>query len=460
MALNLDILTVDHEIQALSHTSESLQERVQQALEHARKLGASAAQAVVSHNVGLSVSVRMGEVETLEYERDQQLAVVVYFGHSKGSASTTDFGPQAVSQVTEAACRIARYTEPDPHAGLPDLEDQATDWPDLDLDHPWECDSQQAIDLARAIESAGLSLDQRISNSEGASVSSRRSMAFLADSQGFMGGYRSTRHSLSCALVAGQNTASLQRDYDYSVSRDARRLKSAQALGEEAAARALRRLDSRKLSTRRCPVLFTPELARGLIGSFTQAVSGPAQYRHSSFLLGAAGEQVFPAFMRIEEDPHLPCALGSAPFDAEGVKTQRRDLVLDGVVQGYILDSYAARRLGLRTTGDAGGAHNVRVLPYPEHTDAADLLRTLGTGLWVTELIGQGVNLVTGDYSRGAAGFWVENGVIAYPVQEITIAGNLREMYQAIAAIGEDIDERGNIRCGSILLESMMVAGD
>lgn len=448
----------DSTAQALSHSAESLQDRVQAALAHARALGATAAQAVVSHNVGLSISVRKGEVETLEYERDQHLAVAAYFGQSKASASTTDFTLEAIRQTTEAACRIARHTEPDPHSGLPEPEMMARDWPDLDLDHPWACSAEQGIELARAIESAGFAEDSRIVNSEGASFSSRRSMAFLADSQGFMGGYSSTRHSLSCALVA-RDASGMQRDYDYSVARCADDLWAPEVIGAEAARRALARLGGQKLSTRTCPVLFTPDLARGLIGSYTRAVSGPAQYRRSSFLLESSGQQVFPDAMHIEEDPWLLRALGSAPFDAEGVRTQRRDLVSAGVVQGYILDSYSARRLGLQSTGDAGGAHNVRVAPFPGEPDRKSLLRTLDTGLWVTELIGQGVNPVTGDYSRGAAGFWVQGGEIAFPVEEITIAGNLRDMFRQIVAVGADIDRRGNIHCGSILVEAMTVAG-
>ena len=447
------------EIQGLSHSPESMQERVRMVLEHARACGASAAQAVVSHNVGLAVTVRRGEVETLEYERDQQMALVAYSGQSKGSASTTDFSPAALRQTAEAACRIARHTEPDPHAGLPDPDEQARDWPDLLLDHPWDCPADQAIDLARRVEAAGFAVDPRVDNSEGASVSTRRAMSFLGDTQGFMGGYRSTRHSLSCALVA-RGAGGMQRDYAYGTSRDPSALPAPEAVGREAAERTLRRLDARKLGTRQCPVLFVPEMARSLIGNLTRAISGGAQYRKSSFLLDAAGQEIFPGWMLIDEHPLLSGALGSAPFDGEGVRTRQRELVSAGVLQGYILDSYAARRLGLRTTGNAGGARNVSVRPHPGEKGLQDLLSDMGTGLLVTEMIGQGVNLVTGDYSRGAAGFWVENGEIAYPVEEITIAGNLRDIYRGIAAVGNDVDVRGNIRTGSILVESMTVAGD
>lgn len=447
------------EVQALSHSAESLQERVQMVLDHARACGASAVQAVVSHNVGLSVTVRRNEIETLEYERDQQMALVAYFGKAKGSAATTDFSPTALRQTAEAACRIARHTEPDPHAGLPDPEEQAREWSDLELDHPWDCPADHAIELARQVEAAGFAVDARVDNSEGASVSTRRAMSFLGDSQGFMGGYRSTRHSISCALVA-RGTGGMQRDYAYGTSRDAAQLPDADAVGREAAERALRRLDGRKLGTRQCPVLFVPEMARSLMGNLTRAIGGGAQYRKSTFLLDAAGQQLFPSWMHIEEDPLLPRALGSAPFDGEGVRTRQRELVASGVLQGYILDSYAARRLGLRTTGNAGGARNVTVRPHPGEKGLQELLSDMGSGLLVTEMIGQGVNLVTGDYSRGAAGFWIENGEIAYPVEEITIAGNLRDMYRGIAAVGNDVDIRSNIRSGSILVESMTVAGD
>lgn len=447
------------EIQSLSHTAASLEDRVHMVLQHARACGASAAQAVVSHNVGLAVTVRKGEIETLEYERDQQMALVAYFGNARGTASTTDFSPAALRQTAEAACRIARHTEPDPHAGLPEPGDQARDWPDLGLDYPWDCPSEQAIDIARRIEAAGFAVDPRVDNSEGASVSTSRGMSFLGDTQGFMGGYHSTRHSISCALVA-RGRSGMQRDYAFSLSRDPNALTDPEAVGREAAERALRRLDGRKIGTRQCPVLFVPEVARSLIGNFTRAIGGGAQYRKSSFLLDAAGQQLFPGWMQIEENPLLPSALGSAPFDNEGVRTRRRHLITDGVLQGYILDSYAARRLGLQTTGNAGGARNVSVRPHPGDQGLGELITDMGTGLMVTELIGQGVNLVTGDYSRGAAGFWIENGAIAHPVEEITIAGNLRDMYRRIVAVGNDVDLRGNIRTGSILVEVMMVAGD
>ncbi|OOC10367.1 metalloprotease PmbA [Thioalkalivibrio halophilus] len=443
--------------QALSHSPESLRARVQQALEEAKKQGATDAQVVVSHSVGLDLGVRKGEIETLEHERDQNLSLIAHFGQSKGAASTTDFSEQALLDTVEAACRIARYTEPDPYAGMPSIAFKAVDWQDLDLDHPWELSIAQATELAQRTEQAGFDAESRIENSEGASVNTRRAMAFLGDTQGFMGGYRSTRHSLSCALVA-RGDDGMQRDYAYSVSRRAADLGIPEDIGREAAERTVRRLGGEKLSTRSCPVLFAPEMARTLIGSFTRAISGPAQFRESSFLLNALDERIFPEWMRIEERPLTPRGLGSAPFDGEGVQTRNRPLVEQGVLRSYTLDSYAARRLGRETTGNAGGARNVTVRPGT--LDAPGMLREMGTGLLVTELIGQGVNPVTGDYSRGAAGFWVENGEIVHPVEEITIAGNLKDMFRAIVATGSDVDYRGNIRTGSILIESMTVAGE
>ncbi|MBS3800083.1 MAG: metalloprotease PmbA [Thioalkalivibrio sp.] len=457
MSTSPERMTTDSEVQTLSHSMDSLQGRVQRTLEAARERGASDVQAVVSHSVGLELGVRKGEIETLEHERDQSLSLVVYFGQSKGAASTTDFSEQALIDTVEAACRIARYTEPDPFAGMPDPAAKARDWGDLDLDHPWNCDATAAAELARAMEASGFAADARIENSEGAGVSTHRAIAFLGDSQGFMGGYSSTRHSLSCALVA-RDEAGMQRDYAYTVARHADDLVGVDQIGREAAHRTVRRLGGRKLSTRSSPVLFAPEMARTLIGSFSRAISGPAQYRESSFLLNALGETVFPPWMQIEERPLTPRALGSAPFDGEGVRTRNRALIENGVLQSYTLDSYAARRLGLETTGNAGGARNVTVSPGDKDFDA--LLAEMGAGFLVTELIGQGVNPVTGDYSRGAAGFWVENGEIQYPVEEITIAGNLKDLFRRIVAVGSDVDHRGNIHTGSILVESMTVAGD
>lgn len=419
--------------------------------------GASAAEAAVNFGTALSVTVRLGEVETLEHHRSRGLGVTVYFEQCKGSASTSDWRPEAVRETVAAACAIARYTAADPCAGLADADRLARTVPNLDLDHPWSLSAEQAIDLARTCEAMALAEDSRIRNSEGASLSSFRGSVMYGNSHGFCGGYASTRHGLSCSVIA-QDEQGMQRDAWYTVARRHTALESPETVGSTAARRALWRLGSRRLSTRQAPVLFVPELARGLFGHFIAAIRGGTLYRKSSFLLDQLGQPVFPAWLDIREEPHLLEALGSAPFDSEGVATRPRDLVQGGILQGYVLDSYAARRLGLQTTGNAGGVHNVLVKPGDQDFDG--LLPRLDTGLLVTHLLGHGINLVTGDYSRGAAGFWVEQGQLQYPVEEITIAGNLKEMFQSIVAVGSDVDVRGNIRCGSLLIERMTIAGE
>ena len=434
-----------------------LESLVQQILDEAKRLGASASEAGVSLEAGLSITVRLGEVETLEYHRDRGVGVTVYFGQRKASASTSDFTPKAVRETVRAACDIARYTSEDDCAGLADTALMARDIPDLDLCHPWDVDATRAIEIAQRCEAAARTADERISNSEGATLSSHQGLRVYGNSHGFSGGYPSTRHSLSCSVIAGQDEQ-MQRDYWYTVARRHEEMEAAEQVGRIAAERTLRRLNGRKLGTRQVPVLFAAELATGLFRSFTGAIRGGSLYRKSSFLLDHLGKQVFPDFVHIHEQPHLRGALGSAPFDSEGVATRARDLVADGVLQGYVLDSYSARKLGMQTTGNAGGVHNLSVDSGALGFEA--LLREMNTGLLVTELMGQGVNMVTGDYSRGAAGFWVENGVIQYPVEEITIAGNLKDMFMAIVAIGNDIERRGNIRCGSVLIERMTVAGE
>jgi PmbA protein len=440
-----------------SHTQAELESLVAMALEEAKKLGASDAEAGISVDTGLSVTARLGEVETLEYHRDRGMGVTVYRGRRKGAASTADLSPKAIRETVAKAFSIAGFTAEDEFAGLPDPDTIARDIPDLDLSHHWDIEADAARDLAVACEAAALAVDKRISNSEGATLSSHRGLRVFGNTLGFLAGYPSTLHSLSCVVVAQEN-GDMQRDYWYSSVRDWRELESGESIGKQAAARALRRLNARKLPTTTAPVLFVPELARGLIGHFLGAVRGGSQYRRASFLLDAAGQQVFPAWMQISERPHIKKGLGSAPFDSEGVATRDRELVRDGVLTGYILSTYSARKLGLKTTGNAGGVHNLIVKPGPD--DFAALLRRMNRGLVVTELMGQGVNGVTGDYSRGAAGFWVENGEIAYPVHEITIAGNLKDMFRNVIAVGNDVDARGSVRTGSILLESMTIAGD
>jgi PmbA protein len=429
------------------------------ALEEARRLGASQYEADVSLSQGLATSVRMREVDTVEYQRDRGLGVTVYFGKRKGSASTADLTAQAVRETVAKACAIARYTAGDPYAGLVEAEALARDIPDLDLDHPWEVTPERAIELARECEAAGLALDARLTNSEGAAVNSNRHSGVYGNSLGFLAGYSSTSHSVSCSLIA-QAGEDMQRDYWYSIARDQGELAPAEDIGRTAGQRALARLGARRLTTRKAPVAFTPDMARGLFRHFVGAISGTSQYRKSSFLLNAAGEQVFPAFLTMHERPHIPKGLASSPFDQEGAATHDRELVRAGVLAGYVLGSYSARRLGLKSTGNAGGIHNLLVTTAEGGLDAPAFLQRLHTGLLVTELMGQGVNGVTGDYSRGASGFWVENGAIAYPVHEITIAGNLRSMYHDIVALGSDIDARGGIRTGSVLISEMTIAGE
>jgi len=436
---------------------------VADALAQARGSGASHAEANASLQRGLTVTVRLGEVETIEYHRDRGLSLTAYFGHAKGSASTADLRPAAVREIALKAATIARHTAADECSGLADPDSLAREPQDLDLYHPWALAPEEAVTLARECEAAGLAVDPRLTNSEGATVTTHGGVRVYGNSHGFLQGVPSTSHSVSCALVAVSGE-DMQRDYWYSVARRAQALGDVAAVGRRAAQRALRRLGARKLSTRRAPILFAPELARGLFGHFVGAIRGPSQYRRTSFLLQAAGTQVFPSFLQIAERPHLPQGLASSAFDAEGVATHDRDLVQRGVLQGYVLGSYSARKLGLKSTANAGGIHNLLVT-----ADAASgseycgtfeqLLRRMGDGLYVTELMGPGVNGVTGDYSRGASGFWVEHGELSFPVHEVTIAGNLREMLRGIVAVGSDVDSQGAIRTGSVLLESMTVAG-
>ena len=438
-------------------TQAGLEQLMRDMLSQARAQGASQAEAGVSVDSGLSLTVRLGEVETLEYQRDRGLGLTVYFGHRKGSASSADLSPAALADTVRAACSIARYTAEDPCAGLADAELMATQFPDLDLCYPWEPEPDEVIAMATSCEDAARGYDARIENSEGATVTSHRGMRVYANSHGFSGGYESTSHSITCSVI-GKAGESMQRDYWYSYGRDVRELEAPEAVGRKAAERTVARLGARRLSTRKAPVLFVPELARGILGSFLGAMRGGAQYREASFLLKAQGQQVFPDFVQVSERPFLKKGLASAAFDNEGVATRDREIVDKGIATTYLLDSYSARKLGLKTTGHAGGVRNLLV--KPGELDYAGLLKRMGRGLVVTELLGQGVNGVTGDYSRGAAGFWVEDGVAAYPVEEITIAGNLKDMYRNVAALGNDVDMRGSMRTGSILLEEMTIAGE
>ena len=434
-----------------------LEEMLHDVLVAARTQGASQAEAGLSVESGLTLTVRLGEVETLEYQRDRGLGLTVYFGKRKGSASTADLSPGAMRDTVRAACSIARYTAEDDCAGLAEAELMAKDFPDLDLSHPWDPGPETAIEIARRCEDAARSYDPRIENSEGATVTSHRGLRVYGNSHGFSGGYESTSHSLTCSVI-GRAGESMQRDYWYTTARDAAELESAEAVGRKAGERTVARLGARRIVTQKAPVLFVPELARGLIGHFLGAMRGGAQYREASFLLKAAGQQVFPTFMQFSERPFLKKALGSAAFDQEGVATREREIVDAGIATIYLLDSYSARKLGLKTNGHAGGVHNLLVKPGTQ--DLAGLLKKMGKGFVVTELLGQGVNGVTGDYSRGAAGYWVEGGEIAYPVEEVTIAGNLKDIYKNIVAAGNDVDTRGSVRTGSLLISEMTIAGE
>lgn len=430
---------------------------VEDMLNEARKLGASAAEGGVSVESGLSVNVRLGEIDTLEHNRDKGLGITVYFGKRKGSASTSDFSPRAIRETVQAACDIARYTEEDEYAGLADADRMATEIPDLDLYHPWDINAEQAIELATACESAGLEADSRIGNSEGASVSSHDRLRVYGNSHGFLGHYLSSRHSLSCTLI-GQDDKGMQRDYWYTVSRDPAELESVELVGNKAAMRTVARLGARRIGTCQVPVIFQADMARGLLGHLLSAINGSVLYRKASFLVDQLGNQLFPASIHIDERPHMKGGLGSAPFDNEGVTTRARDIVYEGVLQGYVLDSYAARRLGMQTTGNAGGVHNLFI--NHDEVQFDDLCAHMGTGLIITEVMGQGVNTVTGDYSRGASGFWVENGEIQYPVEEITLASTLQDMFKGIQAIANDVDRRGNVYTGSWLIDEMTIAGE
>jgi PmbA protein len=436
---------------------------VDHALHHARTLGATDAAAHASEGCGLSVSVRKGELENVERNRDKSLGITVHVGQRRGNASTSDFSHTAIEQTVQAAFDIARFTAEDPFAALPDPADvaQAVEQrDDLQLFFPWTVDSEQAAQLALLAETAALQVDKRITNSEGAGVSAQQSHFFSAHTHGFRGGYASSRHSISVSPIAGRGN-DMQRDAWYSSQRDAGELAGPEAIGRYAAERALSRLGARKIATVECPVLFESPLAAGLLGSFVQAISGGALYRKSTFLPDCLGKLVFPKHIDVLEDPFVLRGKGSSPFDDEGVRVQARSVVEAGRVQGYFLGSYSARKLGMKTTGNAGGSHNLRL--SSRLTSAADdldaMLRRLGTGLFVTELMGSGVNYVTGDYSRGASGFWVEQGRIAYPVHEITIAGNMKPMLKGIVAVGADVYNYGSKTVGSVLIDRMKVAG-
>ena len=428
----------------------------QMVLDTAKSLGATQAEVNINQASGLSVDVRLGEVETVEHNRDQGMDISVYFGQQKGVSSTSDLSEKAVRQIVEAACDIAKYTQPDDCAGLADQSLMAKNIPDLDQYHPWSVSAEQAIDIAASCEQAARDYDPQISNSDGASVSSHTSHGVYANSHGFFGDVKSSRHSLSCSMIAGKGDR-MQRDYWYTVACRADDLESVDAVGKTAAWRTVRRLGAKPIQTGVYPAIFAAEMTRGLIQSFLSAISGGSLYRKTTFLLDQLGKAVLSPHIGLCEQPLMQRALGSSAFDAEGVARQNRQLVSEGVLKSYLLSSYSARKLGRTTTGNAGGARNV-ILQSDRYSSQTGLLDQLGTGLLITEMMGSGVNLTTGDYSRGAAGFWVENGQIVHPVEEITVAGHLGNMLKNIHAVGDDINKAGNIQCGSVLIDNMTVA--
>ena len=438
------------------HATERLRNIAADILIEAKKQGADQAEAAISVGQGLSVNARLGDVETIEHHRDQGIGITVYKGQQKGSASSTKLDTSSIKEMVSAACAIAQHAEAGPFSGLPDKEQLATYFPDLSLHHPWAVSTEEAIEMAIACENAARFYDKNITNSEGASIQTFEGTRVLANSLGFNHGYPSSRHSMSCSVI-GEHDGSMQRDYWYTTARKASDMEDPIVVGEKASERTIRRLGAKPISTRKCSVMFAAEVSGSLIGHFISAIRGGNLYRKSSFLLDSLGQQIFPSFIDIYEQPLLPQAMGSAAYDSEGVATSATNIVTEGVVQGYVLSSYSARKLGLKSTANAGGVHNLTV--KLGSLDFKGMLKEMHTGLLVTELIGQGVNTMTGDYSRGAAGYWVENGEIQFPVEEVTIAGNLKDIYQSIVAVGNDVDLRGNTRTGSILINQMTLAG-
>lgn len=439
----------------IQNNENTIQSVLEHAVEYAKSNGADTVEVAANNDKGLSISARLGDVETVEHHNQRSLGVTVYRGLAKGMATTNDLKQDSVRKTVDAALNIARHTAEDKYAGLADADLMAHDYPQLDLDHDWQITPDEALELALQCEKVGRD-DKRIVNSEGATVNSIRTQINYANSHGFAGHYNGTRHSVSCAVVAGDDNG-MQRDYWYSIARDPQQLDDIDSIGRIARERTVRRLAGRSIKTCTVPVLFEPPVARSIIGHFLSAISGSALYRQASFLVDTLDQEIFPNWISISENPHVSGGLGSAPFDNEGVRTKQRDIVKDGILRGYVLSSYSARKLGMQTTGNAGGIHNISI------TDSAlsqqELIHNMGTGVLITELIGHGVNTVTGDYSRGAAGFWVENGEIQYPVEEITVAGNLADMFMKISAVGNDVDMHGNVQCGSILIDNLTIAG-
>jgi len=430
---------------------------IQQILDEAKRQGATTAEADIGTGAGLSVTTRLGEVEKIEHEQDKGLGITVFIEHQKGSASSSNFSEAAIKEIVTAACNIARFASEDEYAGLPEAELMAADTHELDLYHPWDISPEDAIQLAVECETLAMAEDKRIINSDGTSLSTYAGNHFYGNTHGFVDGWHWSSHTIECTVIA-ETSHGMQRDGWYSKARNKDDLQSINDIAKEAAKRTTQRLDAKKLSTRQCPVIFEAPIASGLFSAFVTAISGGSLYRKASFLLDKIDEQIFADHIHIHERPHLQGALGSAPFDNEGLATRNRDLVVNGILKGYVLSSYSARKLGLQPTANAGGVHNLTI-DTSEH-DLDELIQQMDTGLIITDMIGFGVNQITGDYSRGASGFWVENGELQYPVEEITVAGNLSEMYKQIVQVGNDVDPRGNVLTGSVLIENMMVAGE
>ncbi len=442
---------------ALSDNREELIRIIDSVLTQAKAMGASTAEADVGAGAGLSANVRKGEIDKLEYERDKGLGITVYIDGQKGNSSTSDFSEAALKDAVQAAVNIARYASRDECAGLVEPELMAKEVPDLDLYHPWSISPEAAINMAIECEQAAFACDKRISNSDGSVVSTYSGINLYGNSNGFIDGWKWSSHTIDCTVIA-EDKNGMQRDGWYSKTRDFNELESISAISKEAARRTVSRLGARKLSTRQIPVIFEAPVASGIFSAFITAISGGSLYRRASFLLDKKGEQVFADHINIREQPHIKKALGSAPFDNDGVATRDRDIIKDGILQDYVLSGYSARKLGLQTTGNAGGVHNLVIETGPDDLDK--MVKAMGTGLLITDMIGFGVNQVTGDYSRGASGFWVENGELVYPVEEITVAGNLIDMYKNIISIGNDVDPRGNVLTGSVMIDGLTVAGE
>lgn len=435
----------------------NLQQVAKDLLQLAAKNGADQTEVSIDANKGFSVSAHQGDVETVEYHQDKIIDITVYMGKRTGSTSITDLAPQSLKEAVEAACHIAKFTDEDPAAGLPDKDELAFDYPHLDLSFPWKISVEQAIDMAIQCEREACAYDKRIMLAEEVKVGTAEMLSVFANSHGFMGFYPSSHHEIVCILVAKEKEQ-MQRDYSYTIAVDPQHLESVSAVAKQAGERTVSRLGARRIATTKSPVIFIAEAARGLLGHFAGAIQGSNLYRHTSFLLNQLGNAIFPSFIDIYEQPHLPLGLGSVPFDFDGVATRPNVFVENGILRNYALNVYSARQLGMKTTGNGGGTHNLTIKPGNKNLN--ELMKTMGKGLLITELMGQGVNLLTGDYSRGATGYWIENGHIQFPVGEVTVAGKLQDIYRHIAEVGKDVDVRGNIRTGSILIEEMMIAGN